>query len=156
MQLKKLLINWALKRTPDVIIGGHDRPYMYRWYLVPRNRFLNIYVHHFLRSDDDRALHDHPWMNISILLEGRYAEHRVLQGGIHKRFIRTAGEWCFRLSGKIAHRIELIDGACWTLFITGPRYREWGFHCPHVGWVHWKKFTNAKDPGDIGMGCDQS
>lgn len=66
------------------------------------------------------------------------------------------------------HRVELLTVAdfvatqpdnatpltCWTLFITGPRCRHWGFHCPERGWVHWKLFTAADDPGDIGKGCD--
>lgn len=28
------------RRMPDFIIGGHDNPYLMRWYLVPRNRFV--------------------------------------------------------------------------------------------------------------------
>ena len=48
------------RRPPDFVIGGADRPYMRRWYLVPKNTQLNVYLHHFRRSDDDRALHDHP------------------------------------------------------------------------------------------------
>jgi hypothetical protein len=42
---------------------------------------------------------------------------------------------------------------CWTVFITGPIVREWGFHCPK-GWVHWREFTDARDSGSIGKGCD--
>jgi hypothetical protein len=139
--------------APDVIIGGHDDPYMLRWHLIPRNPLFNIYLHQFLRSDDDRALHDHPWSNVSILLEGTYTEHRIEQGGIHTRTIREAGDVVVRLSGRVAHRIELHAGRCVTLFITGPRYRSWGFHCPTAGWVHWRDFTAAHDPGAIGPGC---
>lgn len=43
----------------DFTIGGHERPYLLRWFIIPRNRFFNIYLHKFLRSDDDRALLDH-------------------------------------------------------------------------------------------------
>jgi hypothetical protein len=38
--------------------------------------------------------------------------------------------------------------------VTGPRYREWGFHCPQDGWIHWERFTKMHDPGAIGAGCD--
>ena len=155
MKLKHHLINIGLLRDPDVVIGGHERPYLFRWYLIPRNRFLNVYLHYFLRSDDDRALHDHPWANMSILLDGSYMEHQIDAGGIHRKQLRKAGSWYLRLSGKIAHRIELHKGPVWTLFITGPRYREWGFHCPDTGWVHWTDFTATDDPGAIGRGCDQ-
>lgn len=155
MKMRKWLISQSAKRAPDVVIGGHENPYLMRWWLIPRNPFFNIYLHWFLRSDDDRAHHDHPWLNASWLLENEYLEHRILAGGIHQKILRKAGDFAFRLSGKIAHRIELQNGPCWTLFITGPRYRRWGFHCENNGWVHWKDFTASDDPGAIGKGCDQ-
>src|SRR5690242_14714107 len=87
-------IRWRLKRIPDrrppdVIIGGRDRPYMLRWFVIPRNRFFNIYLHHFHRSDDDRALHDHPWLNLSIILQGEYVEHTIEAGGVNVRTRRV-------------------------------------------------------------------
>lgn len=42
----------------------------------------------------------------------------------------------------------------WTLFVTGPVMRQWGFHCPDKGWRHWKEFTAEGKPGEIGPGCD--
>jgi hypothetical protein len=154
MKLFDRLIERAQQRGPDFIIGGHDNPYLLRWFLIPRNRFFNIYLHCFLRSDDDRALHDHPWANMSILLRGRYVEHTVAAGGIQHRRELAAGTVRVRLSGRFAHRVELVDGECWTIFITGPRYRQWGFHCPKR-WVHWKEFTNPADSGAIGPGCGE-
>jgi hypothetical protein len=143
------------KRMPDFVIGGHERPYLLRWWVIPRNKFFNVYLHQFLRSDDDRALHDHPWLfNCSILLEGEYIEHlpnrnwRVLM----------AGQWKFRWGGA-PHRVELFrkvvgrEAPCATLFITGPVVREWGFHCPR-GWVPWQRFVATRDKGDVGAGCE--
>lgn len=144
----------ASRRPPDKIIGGLKRPYMRRWFAIPRNPLFNVYVHQFLRSDDDRALHDHPWANVSVLLRGSYTEHTIDAGGIHRRAVYHAGDVRIRWSGRFTHRIELHDGPCWTLFITGPRYRQWGFHCPERGWVHWKLFSATDDPGAIGKGCD--
>ena len=152
--IRSAIINWARKRSPDFVVGGSVNPYLLRWFVIPRNPVFNIYVHLFLRSDDDRALHDHPWVNLSILLDGSYTEHTIAAGGINVRTVRNAGVWKFRSSGKQAHRIELTSGPCWTLFITGPRYRHWGFHCPDKGWVHWEKFTAANDPGAVGPGCN--
>lgn len=154
MTVTAKLIARARRREPDLVIGGKESPYLLRWFLIPPNPVLNIFLHLFLRSDDDRALHDHPWANCSVLLRGEYTEHRIEHGGIHTRAHRRAGDWHFRASGKIAHRIELTSGPCWTLFITGPRYRDWGFHCPVQGWIHADRFTAADDPGAIGKGCD--
>lgn len=148
------LISISNKRPPDFVVGGNDDPYLRRWWLIPRNRFFNIYLHHFLRSDDDRALHDHPWWNLSVLLDGRYVEHTIAAGGVNVRTLRCAGQMKFR-NAESAHRIELTDGPCWTFFVTGPRIREWGFHC-RLGWVHWRKFTNPADNGQtIGRGCGE-
>lgn len=138
-------------RDPDFVIGGRSEPYLFRWWVIPRNRVFNIYLHQFFRSDDDRALHDHPWWNVSILLQGRYIEHRIHAGGVHERAERGMGAIVGRKPGT-AHRIELHDGMCTTLFITGPRVRDWGFHCPK-GWVPWQKFTAPGDAGAIGAGC---
>lgn len=147
------LILWVLRRAPDFIIGGHERPYLRRWWLIPRNPIFNVYVHQFLRSDDDRALHCHPWANASLILRGRYTEHTIAAGGVHQHRVLAAGAWKIRFSGRHAHRIELTDGPCWTLFLTGPRYRNWGFHCPNR-WVPWQEFTAPDDAGGIGRGCD--
>jgi hypothetical protein len=61
-------------REPDVVIGGRDNPYLLRWHLIPRNKLFGIYLHRFLRDDDDRALHDHPKNNISLILTTDYRE----------------------------------------------------------------------------------
>lgn len=139
------------QRPPDFIIGGREAPYMLRWWLIPRNPVFNVYLHKFLRSDDDRALHDHPWVNMSYLLKGEYVEHMILAGGVCSAKRYTAGCVKFRRA-RTAHRIE-IDQPCWSLFITGPVVREWGFHCPR-GWRSWKIFTSERDKGVIGRGCE--
>lgn len=148
------LIEVIRARDPNFVIGGYDRPYLIRWYVIPRNRFFNIYLHLFLRSDDDRALHDHPWANCSILLRGTYTEHRILAGGIIERSVLQAGDIRVRWSGRIAHRVELRGEPCWTLFLTGPAYRVWGFHCPDQGWIPFTRFTKKDEYGSIGKGCD--
>jgi hypothetical protein len=138
------LIERITARPPDFVIGGADRPYLRRWYEIPRNRFFNVYLHEILRSDDDRALHDHPWFNVSIILQGTYFEHTIRAGGIHRRRLRGAGAVIARAPWT-AHRLE-VTGRCFTLFLTGPRMRQWGFHCTG-GWVHWRSFVNTAGGG---------
>jgi hypothetical protein len=156
-QLKNLRkwLRTLLSGKPHFVVGTQENPYLLRWYLVPRNRFLNLYLHKFMRDDDDRALHDHPWKSLSIILKGGYLEFtdRYLA-------VWNPGDFIFR-SETHAHRIALFPTSdagktvpCWTLFITGPRVRNWGFHCPK-GWVSWQKFTAAGRPGEIGPGCGE-
>lgn len=152
---ERLMFRVALARGPDFIIGSDETGiYLNRWWLIPRNRWFNIYLHQFLRSDDDRALHDHPWFNLSWLIRGSYIEHTISAGGINRKRRRVRGDFKLRPPWA-AHRIELDDGDCWTVFITGPRLRSWGFHCPESGWVHWRDFTASDNAGAIGRGCGE-
>jgi len=45
---------------PHQVIGPPADPYLMRWFLVPRNAFINVYLHTFCSSDPS-APHDHPW-----------------------------------------------------------------------------------------------
>jgi len=150
--LRNYLMRLPYRRDPDMLIGSPADPYMRRWFVIPRNKFFNVYLHHFRHSDDDRALHDHPWWNVSYLLEGEYTEHTIAAGGVNTRIVYKKGALKFRWA-TAAHRIELESGTCWTLFMTGPKIRKWGFHCP-LGWKPWEKFVNLENTGEIGPGCD--
>jgi hypothetical protein len=159
MSIRIRIAGLATKRPPDFVIGG-DEPYLLRWFLIPRNPIFNIYLHEFWRDDDDRALHDHPWLfNASWLLRGAYIEHTIKAGGLVVKTLRQAGAFKLRV-GPAPHRLELTTNSvgdkmkCWTLFITGPRVRSWGFYCMERGWIHWKQFTAPDDKGAVGAGCD--
>lgn len=133
-----------LQLPPDFVIGDN---YLRRWWIVPRNPFANVYLHEILHSDDDRAMHDHPWDNRTFVLEGGYIEHTP--EGV---FERNAGDVIARKASD-AHRLEIPEGGrAVSIFMTGPVMREWGFHCPQ-GWRHWREFVDARDTGQIGKGC---
>jgi hypothetical protein len=111
----------------DQTIGGEADPYLRRWYLVRRKEDLNVYLHQFMRSDDPRAPHDHPWTSLSVMLEGQAREIVGRRGTLVREI--TAGDIVLR-GPNLAHRIELIEGRpAWTLLITGPAVRSWGFWC---------------------------
>lgn len=137
--------------SPSRIIGVN---YLSRWHVIPRNPWFNIYLHKFTGSDDDRALHDHPWWSISFLLRGRMLEHyRLRPSEPHTQITR----WVHRLwpvvrAPGFSHRLELVAGPAWTLFITGPVLRDWGFWCG-TRWVPWQMFTD-RTGNKIGRGCD--
>jgi hypothetical protein len=176
-----LLRRWiADRRKPDLVIGSDENPYMRRWWVIPRNKLFNIYLHNVLRDDDDRALHDHPWLNISIVLAGGYWEWLPREGG--REFLshaqlsadgsqvglwRDPGSIVFRRAtaahrlalahfkpiGPMDHILYTATDPTWTLFITGPRLRTWGFRCPK-GFVPWRDYTSP-DGRTIGKGCGE-
>jgi hypothetical protein len=140
-------------RKPDLCIGGESNPYMRRWYVIPRNKWFNIYLHNILRDDDDRALHDHPWCSLSFMLKGAIVEHYQDRRGDYRTRLLKAPRIVYRGS-TFAHRLQLGTGSAWTLFITGRNVRDWGFHCPK-GWVHWRDFTSGPKGETIGRGCGE-
>lgn len=127
-----------LRREPhQLIYNRHGELYLRRWYVIPRNALLNVYVHQFIHSDDDRAPHDHPWWFVSWVLKGHYFEHT--DTGVIRR---ERWSWAFRRAVH-RHRVELPSESAWnfdrdewqevpawTLLITGRRVRQWGFWCP--------------------------
>ncbi len=129
-------------RKADELIGD---AYMSRWHIRRKPGHHNLYLHRYSGSDDDRALHDHPWRSVGIVLWG------------HVREITPSGEkrlWPLLpkyRSAKYAHRLHLKSRFAFTLFFTFPKEREWGFLCPN-GWVHWKKFTDSSGQ-NTGAGC---
>jgi len=129
-------------RKPDEVIG---EGYLRRWHLRRKVGSWNLYLHRYEGSDDDRALHDHPWKSISILLWGSLLEKTTK--GI-ARIIPILPKY---RSAKYAHSLELKSKYALTLFFTFPKEREWGFHCP-TGWVHWTKFVDETGQ-KIGAGC---
>lgn len=153
------LQEWAnalmASRLPDVVIGdgdGDGADYMHRWFVLPRNVFGGVYLHRFLRSDKD-VPHDHPWDSTSILVEGRYNEEMYDGPTLVDVATRYAGDVTTR-EAEASHRVVLTDGPATSLFIMGPRRRQWGFHCPS-GWVRWDLFVDDRDKGQVGIGCGE-
>lgn len=127
------IVNWIIeraKKTPYFHLEG----YMERYWLVQPRRWLpfSVRVHHILRSDDDRHLHDHPWSYATIILRGGYTEvtSRDKDGKWY-----GVGNILFR-GWRHFHRLIVPPGAtAWTLFIMGPYRHRWGFKIPYTEYL---------------------
>lgn len=131
-----------LRRQPHQVVGTSHAPYLMRWFVLPRNRFLNVYLHKFIDSDDPVA-HNHPWWFASIVLSGCYVEHTDDGARLRRR-----GSVALR-AASFRHTIELLADAdgrpvpCRTLVVTGPKVREWGFWCAGERFVPWDEFDGG-------------
>lgn len=137
-------------REPDEVIG-HGTVLMRRWRLTWRPRgwahiLPAVYLHHLVRADNDLDKHDHPCDNISIVLRRTWLEQLADDTVVARR----PGAIVFRRAAT-PHRIaEVEGGGVWTLWICGPVYRDWGFHCPR-GWVsHSEYFERSATAGKKG------
>lgn len=101
-----------------------------RYHLVESPEW-NVRYHHIMTSDPS-DLHDHPWDYVTTLLAGAYVEVTPLGSMLYRApctLVRRAED---------AHRLELPEGPVWSLLVTGPVRRPWGFHT-EAGWVPWHK-----------------
>ena len=133
-------------REPDLVLTnfGLSRPFLRRWHLISENNALNIYLHKWTAPDDvSLGLHDHPWDSRSLHLSGPPLWELQPIGGVGD----TISSWmkfpveddCRRLATHI-HAITgdmTEDDPTCTLFITGPKIREWGFWAKGKPWQHW-------------------
>lgn len=128
-----------------VIHDSDDVPYLERYYLFikDRDKFpFNIFVHKFLKSDPD-DLHDHPWPYVTIILKGGYWEYTYNSAGDITKTWKGAGSILFRKARSV-HRIEIKKNiSTWTLFIPGPKLREWGF-ITNSGWINNAEYLKEK------------
>ena len=124
----------------DIVNAAGD-PYMQRWLARTPRGYLRL--HHILRSDDDRVLHDHPFDFTSVVVQGRCIEHTPADPrnpGSGQTVQRLYGpRMVAHHRAEDPHRLELPWGPVWTLVFTGPKRRDWGFHTPE-GWVYWRDF----------------
>lgn len=151
--------NWLIdrivaraRRTPYVHLEG----YMERYWLF-RTPWLSCRLHVILASDDDRALHDHPWHYATVVLRGGYVEVRprgpLTRVGIGRvldveRTWIAPGRVLFRRAESL-HRLEVPRGqTCLTLFFHGPRRRTWGFLTPR-GWMDHDTYERAIAAGEV-------
>lgn len=157
------------QRTPYLHIMSADGQTMYkgRWWLFnPYSRDTHkpalwwcpwsFRIHHIMRPDEDRDLHDHPWNARTIILRGWYTEQRLVK--VAEQLLASLGystsdqvtEFIDRRTGHTArlnhgeyHRIDQISpGGVYTLFITSKWRGDWGFLVNGVK-VPWRTYTGT-------------
>jgi hypothetical protein len=118
---------------PHHDITPQGQPYLTRYYATgwnPQHRIdaPALYLHHFVASDPDTEVHSHPWAwSASLILVGGYREQRCLSNSTRLERVYHPGEVNVLLATD-RHRLDLLDGDCWTLFLAGPFLQAWGFH----------------------------
>lgn len=120
--LRRLNIGPLNYRSDSIAYG-----YMRRWTLSFPQGMLRL--HKIARSDEDRHPHDHPMDFASLILSGGYVE---FQPGQEPRVCKPGTLVLHRAED--LHYVKLIDGPSWSVLITSPRRRRWGFQTEE-GWV---------------------
>ena len=154
------ILNWLFKHK--TVVNCDRQPYLTRWYVF-RSAPVAIFIHRFHRSDEDRALHDHPWSFITFILWRGYVEHTdrpcslCVGGAGYNVFFPARCPFCGgteiersldrKYPGMICwrpaewrHRVELVGGRpAWTLVVRFRERRIWGFW-ERTGFIAWNKW----------------
>lgn len=90
-------------------------------YRIWSTKWFNIYLHQLNAPVWHPKCHDHPWSFVAILLWRGYLE-RV----DNKHYRRYPGSILWR-PATFLHNVITPYGTSWSLIITSPKNREWGF-----------------------------
>lgn len=150
--------DWCIRRGQKrmiLISGTADPENVYlRRYFVFRSKLFSVYIHRFMRSDQDDH-HDHPFDFVGYVVSKGYRES-VLTGtpstewylcdGRFSVARRAEGTWAFR-KAETRHMVQVdkpiknddFKNAPLTVIFRGPWRREWGFWKPleHAGDFVW-------------------
>lgn len=107
----------------------------------PERTAWRLRLHHYVRGDADRALHNHPWWGLSLILVGGYreeyrdADHDPLGADTYTVRMRVLTPLSVNfITPETFHRIDLRERDAWTLFLSSPARGSWGF---------WDRATNT-------------
>ncbi len=170
--LRGVLLAVTARLPPARVIGDRagTSPYLSRWYLLggptmpdgspPFNaagnpkeginwgrgaRTFDLFIHRFHRSDDDGALHNHPWSwACSLVLAGGYTEERREGSVVVRRVVEPLSLNFIR--GEDFHRVDLIESDAWSLFFAGPKVSSggvWERQVPPEAVTPWRAYING-------------
>jgi hypothetical protein len=102
-------------------IGWESIGEQFTRFQVLRTRWLNVYLHKLDAPAWHPQCHDHPWTFLAVVLMGGYLEATPDR----KRKWRPPGSVLWR-PATFSHNV-VTRGVSWSIIVTGPRTRKWGF-----------------------------
>lgn len=121
----------------DIKVAGQH--YLRRFYLGTLFG-VTFYIHHFIRGDSDRNLHNHPFNAWSFILKGFYLEERFIDFQVSndngcKTKIKKV-RWFNIINGNTFHKVLYTKPGTLTLFCHRPYIagKKWGFLTKKWDW----------------------
>lgn len=132
------MTKWAFFKRYDIVDAVNpSKVYLTRWRLL-QTPWFGIFIHKINLPDSDRALHDHPWNFVSLILKGGYDEKRPTE-----LVRRDIASFAFRRAEDLHAIVRLWQVPTWTLILIGKNRRNWGFQT-ESGWIPHDKFINTR------------
>jgi hypothetical protein len=133
---------WELLGPPLVLVDESNGYEFLRRYRLVQTPLFSIFVHRMEVPDPGTDLHDHPWAFGSLVLKGGYievtADARQVER-VESQHLRLRKRWSWATTRlDQAHGIVSLNRSpTWTLVVTGPTRRRWGFYVDGV-WHDWE------------------
>lgn len=103
-------------------IGWQDIGEVFYRYTLIKSSWFNVYLH---QLDAPKwhpvGCHDHPWWFVTLLIKGGYLENN--KGLLSRKY---PGQILYR-SADYTHDVTTPYGRSWSIVLTGPKSRNWGF-----------------------------
>lgn len=119
---KKKTSKWFQIRWNEPL-GEESCPYAYRYVFIFFG--FSIRIHKWLRSDDKRHMHTHPWWFMTFVLKGSYTDVSMKDGVTVKDEVKR-----FSMRYRAANHLHYVDvpkEGCISILITGRPKNKWGF-----------------------------
>ena len=112
---------WLRKHVPFKEIGWTEIGEKFTRYALWRTRWFNVYLHQLYAPNWHPQCHDHPWGFIAILIRRGYLEET-------KNSVKRQHPGCvlFR-PATFTHNVITPYGTSWSIILTTPKSRDWGF-----------------------------
>jgi hypothetical protein len=135
----KYLTRWSLFTPHSAEPGTSPTSRLSRWWV---ENVGNVYLHRLHGPDPDRAVHNHPWRAVCLVLRGGYMQIKHTQnanGSTTVRYEFVGG--VNHLRWNEYHKIVSVRPNTWTLCVHGPVRRVWGFltsagHVDHATYLN--------------------
>lgn len=155
---------WRFGASLDCL-GTPECPYMKRLilWLGP----VNLRLHKFYRSDQDEALHDHPWWFVTFPLTS-YKEWVPLPPGLSAkpelsgnllsehgdRILQDVKRFRFHYRPAEYRHAVVVDKPGYTIVLAGMKTRSWGFwqgsvFTPWKTWIKNHPIPPCADPDEV-------
>lgn len=146
--IAKLLHRLTANR-PMRLIEIQGEPYLERYHIASLFG-RSIWLHHFVRNDEERHVHDHPWSALSIVLTGAYLEEiqhysttKLGQGYSLFTFKNRKALGFNWIPATKRHRIASVIPGTWSLMLVGKRHGN-GWHF-YQGQKKYQPFASTGD-----------
>lgn len=154
MNLENHIVAWLRKHVQHKDIGWKEIGEQFTRFQLFKSKHFNIYLHRLSAPGWHPECHDHPWSFLAILLWRGYLERTTYMVTPETSGIKDTRKWPGQILWRpatFAHNVITPYGVSWSLILTGPVERKWGFlPCErHVGtstlqWQDYRKVYEAE------------